>query len=59
MSFLELTKDQFIERLVEAGWTRDEALAEWKSTMEDEVDESGNVSIRQTAKFKDYKSNMS
>ena len=37
---IELTKEQFIQRLIEADWTRDEALKEYQSIQE-EPDESG------------------
>lgn len=35
----ELTEEEFVKRLVDAGWTREQAEAELKSIQED--DESG------------------
>ena len=37
---IELTKDQFIKRLIENGWTKEDAEKEYKNIQE-EVDESG------------------
>lgn len=34
-----LTKEQFIQRLLDAGWTREDAEAEWDAIQADE--ESG------------------
>jgi hypothetical protein len=39
MSFQEMSREQFIANLVERGWSRAEAEAEWEAIQND--DESG------------------
>lgn len=38
---IDLNREQFIKRLIEAGWDKAEAESEWDRIQDDDVDESG------------------